>query len=165
MHKFVSKLTIIGSDNGLLPGQCQAIIWTNAWILSIRTLGTNFSDILSKIHIFSFTKMHLNVSSEEWRPCCLDPNVLTYGRVIHVRLSPYNNTTCIIIWKHAIGWGCDINLKKGKKQQTICEMSNWVIKINYLSTMQQGLFYNVASACYIVLLPFTVRCETDNLCW
>ena len=25
----VSKLTIIGSDNGLLPGRRQAIIWTN----------------------------------------------------------------------------------------------------------------------------------------
>ena len=30
MHICNSKLTIIGSDNGLLPGQCQAIIWTNA---------------------------------------------------------------------------------------------------------------------------------------
>ena len=27
-----SKLTIIGSDNGLAPGQHQAIIWTNAGI-------------------------------------------------------------------------------------------------------------------------------------
>ena len=31
----ISKLTIIGSDNGLLPGWCQAIIWINAGILSI----------------------------------------------------------------------------------------------------------------------------------
>ena len=29
-HKGVSNLTIIGSDNGLLPGGHQAIIWTNA---------------------------------------------------------------------------------------------------------------------------------------
>ena len=36
----VSKLTIIGSDNGLSPGRCQAIIW----ILLIRPLGTNFSN-------------------------------------------------------------------------------------------------------------------------
>ena len=28
-HICVSKLTIIGSDNGLSPGQRQAIIWTN----------------------------------------------------------------------------------------------------------------------------------------
>ena len=29
-HVCVSKLTIVGSDNGLLPGRRQAIIWTNA---------------------------------------------------------------------------------------------------------------------------------------
>ena len=32
-HIYVGKLTIIGSDNGLLPGRIQAIIWTNAGIL------------------------------------------------------------------------------------------------------------------------------------
>ena len=32
-HICISKLTIIGSDNGLSPGRCQAIIWTNAGIL------------------------------------------------------------------------------------------------------------------------------------
>ena len=48
-HICVSKLTIIGSDNGLSPGRRQAIIWTNAGILLIRTLGTNFSEILSAI--------------------------------------------------------------------------------------------------------------------
>ena len=46
MHIFISKLTIIGLDNGLLPVQHQAIIWTNASILLIRTLGTDFSEIL-----------------------------------------------------------------------------------------------------------------------
>ena len=34
-HICVSKLTIIGSDNGLSPGRRQAIIWTNAGILLI----------------------------------------------------------------------------------------------------------------------------------
>ena len=32
-HMCVSKLTIIGRDNGLSPGRRQAIIWTNAGIL------------------------------------------------------------------------------------------------------------------------------------
>ena len=58
MHICVNKLTIIGSDYGLLPGQRQAIIWTNAGILLIRMLETNFSEILSKIHTFSFKKMN-----------------------------------------------------------------------------------------------------------
>ena len=39
-HIYVSKLTIIGSDNGLSPGRRQAIIWTNAEILLIGSLGT-----------------------------------------------------------------------------------------------------------------------------
>ena len=46
MHICVGKLTNIGSDNGLSPGRRQAIIWTNAGILLIGTLGTNFSEIL-----------------------------------------------------------------------------------------------------------------------
>ena len=46
MHICVSKLIIIGSDNGLSSGRRQAIIWTNAWILLIEPLGTNFSEIL-----------------------------------------------------------------------------------------------------------------------
>ena len=42
-HICVSILTIIGSDIGLSPERRQAIIWTNAGILLIGTLGTNFS--------------------------------------------------------------------------------------------------------------------------
>ena len=76
MHICVSKLTIIGSDNGLSPGRCQAIIWTNAGILLIGPLGTNFSEILIEIISFSFKKMHLNVSSAKRRPFCLSLNVL-----------------------------------------------------------------------------------------
>ena len=75
-HICVSKLTIIGSDNGLSPGRRQAIIWTNAGILSIRNLGTNFSEIFSEIHAFSFKKMHWKMSSAKWRPLCLGLNVL-----------------------------------------------------------------------------------------
>ena len=43
-HICISKLTIIGSDNGLSPGQRQAIIWTNAGTLLIRSFGINFSE-------------------------------------------------------------------------------------------------------------------------
>ena len=56
MHICISKLIIIGSDNGLSPERCQAIIWIIAGILLIGTLGTNFSEILIKRHSFSFTK-------------------------------------------------------------------------------------------------------------
>ena len=76
-HICVGKLTIIGSDNGLSPERRQAIIWTNAGILLIGPLGTNFNEILISIQTFSFKKMHLKVSSAKWRPCCLGLNVLT----------------------------------------------------------------------------------------
>ena len=52
----VSELTIIGSDNGLSPGRRQAIVWTNAGILLIESLGTRFSEILIGILIFLFKK-------------------------------------------------------------------------------------------------------------
>ena len=35
-HICVSNLTIIGSDNGLSPGHCQAIIWSSTGILKLR---------------------------------------------------------------------------------------------------------------------------------
>ena len=76
-HICVSKLTIIGSDNGLSPGRRQAIIWTNAEILLIGPLGTNFSEILIGIQKFPFKKMHLKMSSAKWRPFSLGLNVLT----------------------------------------------------------------------------------------
>ena len=61
----------IGSDNGLSPIRRQAIIWTNAGILSIGPIETNFSEILIEILTFSFKKKHLKMSSAKWRPFCL----------------------------------------------------------------------------------------------
>ena len=77
-HICVSDLTIIGSDNGLSRGRRQAIIRTNAGILLIRPLGTNFSKILFEIIIFSFKKMHLKMPFAKRRPFCLGLNVLTH---------------------------------------------------------------------------------------
>ena len=45
-HICVGNLTIIGPDNGLLPGRHQAIIWTNAGILLIGPWGTSFNENL-----------------------------------------------------------------------------------------------------------------------
>ena len=60
----VGKLIIIGSDNGLSPSRRQAMIWTNAGILLIEHLGTNFSQILIKSNTFSFKKMYLKCRLE-----------------------------------------------------------------------------------------------------
>ena len=68
---------IIGSDNGLSPARRQAIIWTNAGILLIGPLGTNFSEIFIKIKTFSLTNLHLKVLSAKVaailsRPQCVN---------------------------------------------------------------------------------------------
>ena len=89
----VSKFTIIGSDNGLSPIPRQAIIWTNAGILLIGTLGTNFSEILIQIHTFSNKKMYLKMSSGKCRPFCLGLNVLIYWCVY----ASYN-------WRKCLAW-------------------------------------------------------------
>ena len=78
-HTYVSKRTIIGSDNGLSPDRRQAIIWTNAGMLLIGPSATTlFSENLIQIDTFSFTKMHLKMLSGKWWPCCLGLNVLTH---------------------------------------------------------------------------------------
>ena len=75
-HICVGKLTIIVSDNGLSPDRRQAIIWTNAGLLSIGPLRTNFGENSIKIQQFSLKKMHVKMSSAKWRPSCLGLNVL-----------------------------------------------------------------------------------------
>ena len=61
--KLIEAEIHLGLDNGLSPVRRQAIIWTNAGLLSIRPLGTNFGRIL--IGILTFIK---KMSSVKWRP-------------------------------------------------------------------------------------------------
>ena len=91
---------IIGSNNGLSPGRRQAIISTNAGILLTRTLGTNFSEILSEIHTFSFKKRPLKMTSGEWWPVCLGLNVLS--KTCGVSTIPIN---CLHPWQGQEIWG------------------------------------------------------------
>ena len=84
MYICVNKLAIIGSDNGLSPGRCRAIIWTNDGILLIWPLRTNFSEILGEIYTFSFRKMRFKMSSAKWPPFCLGLNVLNFDQHNHI---------------------------------------------------------------------------------
>ena len=78
MHICVSKLIIIGSDNGLAPGWYQAIICTNIGIVLIQPLGTNLNEILIRIQIFSFKNMHLKMSPGKCLPFCVGLNRINY---------------------------------------------------------------------------------------
>ena len=80
---YIGNVTIVGSDNGLSPGRRQAIIWTNAGILLFGPLGSNFIEILIKIHTFPSKKMKMKMSSAKWRPFWLCLNVLlTHGELV-----------------------------------------------------------------------------------
>ena len=106
---WIHNLTINGSDNGLPPGRCQTIIWTNAGILSwllIGPSGINFNEIFIEIHIFSFKKMHLKMSANLSRPQCVKKledtriivscNSLIFIMGIHIQWNLSVTTTYVI---------------------------------------------------------------------
>ena len=104
-HICVSKLTIIGLDNGLSPDRRQAIIWTSAGLLLIGPLWTNFSETLIEILTFSFKKMHLKISYAKWRPFCLGPYELSSG-------IPNKTASAVemvsMLWRHYVYGACHI---------------------------------------------------------
>ena len=104
-HICVSKLTIIGSDNGLALSRWQAIIWTNAGILLIGPLWTNFSEILIEIRTFSFKKMHLKMSSGKWIQL-ISIGIFTLvgsSLVACGKLEPWVNLRCCCRWQRCLG--------------------------------------------------------------
>ena len=83
IYASVNRVTI-GSGYGLALNRRQAIMQTDAVLLSIGPLGTNFTEIQIKIRRFSFTKIHLKMSSAKmaailsrgrWFKCHVNPLV------------------------------------------------------------------------------------------
>ena len=77
-HICVSKLTIIGSDNGLSPGRRQAIIWTNGqwWNIVNWTLGNKVQLNLNRnLNIFIFIQENAvwKMVAILSRPQCVNP--------------------------------------------------------------------------------------------
>ena len=106
-HIYIGNLIIIDSDNGLLPGRCQAIIWTNAGILLIGPLGTNCSEIWIEILTFSFKKINVfesvvcEIAAILSQPQCVKTecslNILTCKK--HELATSYPNVTNILsLW-------------------------------------------------------------------
>ena len=92
-HICVSKLTIIGPDNGLSPGQCQAIIWTNAGILLIGPLGTNFSEIVIQIQTFLLYECLLDFTDDQ-------STLVQVMAWCHQATSHYLSQCWQISWRH-----------------------------------------------------------------
>ena len=93
IYASVNWVNII-SGNGLSPRQHRAIIWTNADILSIRPKGIYSNEIIFEIQIFSFKKMHLNMSSAKWRPFCPGGDELMRLLPQHLRYNLLMKSTC-----------------------------------------------------------------------
>ena len=87
MHICVGKLTSIGSDNSLSPGQCQAIICTNAGLLVIEPIGT---------------KLQWNFN--------LNPNIFiaktTFENIICKMLAILSRPQCVNSWKPRDAYTC-----------------------------------------------------------
>ena len=71
----------IRPGHGVSPVSRQTIAWTNADLLSIGLLGTNFSENLIVILSFSFKKMRWN---------CRSANVVAIEIVIEILTIPFN---------------------------------------------------------------------------
>ena len=91
-HICVSKLTIIGSDNGLMPGRGQAIIWANAGILLIWTLGNKLKwNLNQNSYIFIQENAFENVV---WRMAA----ILSRPQCVKIWSVPYICHHCVVLW-------------------------------------------------------------------
>ena len=73
--------TNITSDNGLVPVRCQAIIWTNAAIFSIRPQVTYISEIICTIKKYSFMEIHLKMASAKLAAILSRPQCVKADRI------------------------------------------------------------------------------------
>ena len=155
-HKCVSKLTIIGSDNGLSPDGRQAIIWTNAGLLLIGPLGI-------EILTFSFKKMHLKVSSAKRQPFCLGLNVLTKYTV------PHHRNMCVMTSQLTQTWLCEQQLvrfatKELQNLLAFCEVKwkgeHWILLTkSYWCRKHFHVMISSWAVSYIELHPSPLLCS------
>ena len=107
----------IVSNTGLSPVRRQAIIWTNARLLSIGLLGTNCNGIWIKIQLSSLY-MHLKMTSAKWHPFCsgrdeLNPEILLgnscwFFAILITPFDKFSTSQFTVIGKY-IPWSIDMS--------------------------------------------------------
>ena len=117
----------IGSDNDLSPIRRQAIIKTNAASLSISLFGTIFNEILIKIQTFSFTKMHLKLSSAKF----LSGAILSMGRWVK-SLAPERVAANLDTWFSSPFQGFISGANGGKLISVECRRMPLVVSQHWL---------------------------------
>ena len=178
-HIYVSELIIIGSDNDLAGGRHRAMIWRSAVISLIRTLDTNFGEILKKfIYLHSrkcIWKCRLRNTWNLSRPQCVDIWNQTgrfYAMTILIdqdaRVSfPYSSYlicfNCVSIDLKPLSWTifpitCDYGLTIGvfgRESQSSC-LYPWRALLSW-SIIYENIAGNILSAirCFILCSAMT----------
>ena len=135
MHICISKLTISCSDNGMSPDQCQAITWTNAEILLIGPLGTNFSEILIEIYTFWYKKMHLKMLSRKWQPFCFGLKVLMSLKLCRMIFNRDSVRIWMFSWTY---WGRVTHICVGKLRQHYILYSLFLVQCQAIIWISTG---------------------------
>ena len=113
----------IDSGNGLSPVRRQAITWTNADLVSIEMLGTNFSEISIKIPIFSLKKIVLKIASAIFPPNGPGGDELTNVAIIgRYRITTKHTQTGTM---HMIAGMCCIQLQMIMWLQYLLQYDIW----------------------------------------
>ena len=86
MHLCISKSGHHWSDNGLLPTQHQAIIWTNVGLLKIGPLETIFSEIW--MYSFVYTSGHCR----RWRSR-MEVKIMAGSLFVHCKIAYFYSVT------------------------------------------------------------------------
>ena len=130
-------------------------------ILSIRPQETYFNEILFEIQKFSFTKMHLKISSAKSRPFCHGLDVLKWRAMSHemllqvcyefmriqvfhlpisfriVLLTLGQSQSGIVSESVKSSWGIWVNRKEQNVARSLCIFIG--IEYNYLCTLKRPL--------------------------
>ena len=155
----ISKFTIIDSDNGLSPGRHQDIIWTNARILLIGPLETNFKEILIEIFTFSFKKMHLKMSFGQWLLFCLSLNVCVHHLSVH-KWSTYFYISCLF---HSRGPNGSGQLRV-MAAVSVASMHQWLCGIGCMHAGTLGFTYmEIHTVKYIFCLNEAINAFTEQI--
>ena len=161
-HICISKITIIGSDNGLSPGRRQTIIWTNVGILFIGPLGTNFNETSIEIHTFLFKKIHLKLPSGKWRPFCLGLNVLTMPNSYFLsHSSELDHWTRSI---HMKAWG-QFHERFFHRASNLMEIYSVLIQVAMKWSLSNSAHGMTAQLSYHVQNFIVISYPTMKLCW
>ena len=133
-HICVSKLTIVGSDNGLSPDRCQAIIWTNAGLLLILPLGNLNRNSNISIQKNAYESVVGETVAILPRPQCVEFTTRFYCANslfamlfgCGISIATYKNEKCIVLIQIYVET-CQYSLQREKK--------DFVWEINMLYTV------------------------------